>query len=72
MKLTPKAAAAKLCVSVSLVYGLLKSRKLRAYRIGVRGKGKWLIDQKDLDEYLESCKPMESAIPDDGQMKHIR
>ena len=54
--LTVKQAAARACVSPSLVYALLKARRLPAIRVGVRGKGKWLISVSDLDGFMASCK----------------
>lgn len=56
MRLTPKQAAMRMCVSLSLVYALLQKRKIPAYRVGVRGRGKWLIEVEDVDAYMAECK----------------
>lgn len=69
--LTAKQAAARACVSLSLIYGLLQKGRLPALRVGVRGKGKWLIHPEDLDAFLATCKLSELAAPE-GQLKHIR
>jgi excisionase family DNA binding protein len=71
MYLTPKQAAARACVSVSLIYALLRNGRLLALRVGVRGKGKWLIRSEDLDAFLASCKLSEWPVLD-GPLKHLR
>lgn len=49
MLLTAKEAAAKLRVSLSMVYSLVQEGKLRAVRIGRKGRrGKVLIPEKEL------------------------
>ena len=55
--LTPKQAAARMGVSVSLVYQWCKEGLIEHLRLGGKGKrGKVLIDPASLDRYLESCK----------------
>lgn len=55
--LTPKAAAQKLGVSVSLVYAWIESKLLPHYRAGLRGRGgKILIAEGDLNAFWESLK----------------
>ncbi len=71
MKLTPKECAKRACVSLSLIYALLQQRKIPALRIGVRGRGKWLVEEEDLDGFLANCK-VEDLGADDEQLRHIR
>lgn len=56
MKLTPKQAALRMCVSVSLVYALLQKRKIPAYRIGVLGRGRYVLESDDVDAFMARCK----------------
>jgi excisionase family DNA binding protein len=56
MKLTPKQAAEKAGVSLSLIYALCHERRLRHYRVGGNGKrGKILIEESDLESLFEKC-----------------
>lgn len=71
MKLTPKEAAKRACVSVSLIYALLKQRRLPALRVGVRGRGKWLIESDDLDGFLSECRVNELSVPDETDLKFL-
>lgn len=73
MKLTVKAAAQKASVSKSLIYALVRQNRLKHYRIGVRGKGKILIDESDLEEMIAACqvKPPEQAANDDEQLTFL-
>ena len=48
--LTVKDAAGRARVSPSLVYALLRKRKLKAMRVGCRGRGKWLIEESDFSQ----------------------
>jgi excisionase family DNA binding protein len=55
--LTPRQAAAKLGISVSLVYSWVESKLLSHYRAGVKGRGgKILIAEGDLLAFWESLK----------------
>jgi excisionase family DNA binding protein len=61
--LTPKAAALRLGVSVSLIYAWIGSKLLSHYRAGVKGRGgKILIAEADLMALWESLK-VEAAVP---------
>lgn len=71
MRLTPKMAAARMCVSVSLIYALLQKRKIPAYRVGVRGRGKWVIEQEDLDGFMASCKVEDLKVVE-GELKYLK
>ena len=60
--LTPRQAAAKLGVSVSLVYSWVESKLLSHYRAGTKGRGgKILIAEGDLMTFWESLKV--EAVP---------
>lgn len=66
--LTPKAAAQKLGVSVSLIYAWIESKLLTHYRAGVKGRGgKIMIAEGDLMAFWESLKveaaPAETRKP---------
>jgi excisionase family DNA binding protein len=69
MKLTVKQAAARACVSKSLLYALLKSGRLAGVRIGCRGRGTWRVEESVLDAFLEDCK---SEPPPEPPLRHIR
>lgn len=69
--LTIKAASEKFPLSKSLLYELCKQGRLKHYRVGARGRGKILVDEKDLSALLEDCR-VEDPLPDDGPLKHIR
>jgi excisionase family DNA binding protein len=68
--LTVKQAAASLGVSESLVYAWCRQRLLPHYRFGL-GRGKIMIDQAQLDEFLES-KHVIGFLESDGELKHLR
>lgn len=70
MRLTPKQAAEQMGVSLSLVYQLLRHRKVPAYRVGVRGRGKWLIEEEDLDRFLATCRVEEEKL-DEGDLTFL-
>ncbi len=70
--LTVKQAAARACVSPSLLYALLKARKLPASRVGCRGRGKWLIAVADLDGFLAACKLADMPVPDDETLTYLK
>jgi excisionase family DNA binding protein len=70
--LTPKTAAELYPLSVSLIYQMCEERRLPHYRVGGHGKrGKILIDPRDLDAFLESCR-VNDPPDDDGSLTHIR
>src|SRR5215469_5522592 len=55
--LTVREAAERAGVSESLIYLLCDERRLPHYRPGGKGKrGKILIDPRDLDAYMQSCR----------------
>jgi len=72
MRLTVKAAADRLGVSIGLIYQLCRSRQLKHYRIGLGRRGKILIDEADLQEFVEihAVGVGESITP--MALKHIR
>jgi excisionase family DNA binding protein len=69
--LTVKEAAAHARVSPSLIYALLKARKIPALRVGCRGKGKWLISVEDLDGFLAGCK-LADLPTDTGEYLYLK
>ncbi len=72
MRLTPKQASERMCVSLSLVYQLLQQRRLPAYRIGVRGRGKWVIEEADLETFLAECKVENLKPKDEEQLRFLK
>ncbi len=57
MKLTPRQASQRAGVSPSLIYQWCEERRLPHFRCGRRGRrGRILIEDTDLDAFLESCK----------------
>lgn len=70
--LTVKEAAQRACVSQSLIYALLKQQKLPAFRVGVRGRGKWLIAVADLDGFMASCRLADLPVPDDSEYQFLK
>ena len=72
-KLSPKQAAKRAGVSLSLVYQLCAKRRLKHYRVGGEGRrGKLLIDEDELDRFLESCRVADDAAGDDSDLRFIR
>jgi excisionase family DNA binding protein len=70
--LTPKAAAQKLGVSTSLVYGWVEQKLLTHYRPGAKGRGaKILIAEGDLMAFWESLK-VEAAPRQSGKPRRLR
>ncbi len=70
--LSPAEAAEQAGVSQSLIYQLCDERRLVHYRVGRKGKrGKILIDPRDLDEFMASCKVTDPP-DDDGELQFIR
>lgn len=69
---TVKQAAERAHVSRSLIYALLRTGRLKALRIGCRGKGKWLIEEDTLAAFVEECRagaPSPAALP---PLRHLR
>lgn len=55
--LTPKQAAERTGVSVSLIYQWCKEGLIEHFRLGAKGKrGKVLIDPDELARFLENCR----------------
>ena len=72
-KLTPKQAATRAGVSASLIYQLCAERRLKHFRVGGEGRrGKLLIDDEDLDRFLDSCRVEDDAAGDDSDLRFIR
>lgn len=55
MKITVVEVSKRIGICPSLVYGLVESRALAHYRIG-KGRGKILIDEADLESFLQGCR----------------
>lgn len=80
--LTPRQAAQKVGVSVSLIYAWVEARLLPHYRAGLKGRGggKILISETDLLAFWESLKveanPADHGVtaPPKGKLnlRHIR
>ena len=81
MLLTVKEAAARACVSVSLVYAWVAERTLRVTRVGRKGKrGHIRIEVEDLDGVLASLtvgkkepEPVKAPVPKKapGTFRHL-
>lgn len=72
-KLSPKQAAKRAGVSPSLIYQLCSERRLKHYRVGGEGRrGKLLIDEDELDRFLESCRVEDDVAADDSDLRFIR
>ena len=57
MKLTPKLAADRANVSVSLIYKWCAEGRLPHYRFGRDGRrGRILIDPVDLEKFIAECR----------------
>jgi excisionase family DNA binding protein len=71
--LTPKQAAARIGVSDSLIYDWCSSGLLPHYRFGRPGRrGKILIDDRELDAFLASCRQEACPQGEIPPLKHIR
>ena len=70
--ISPREAATRLGVSISLVYQLCREMALKHYRIGGRGKrGRILIEESELDRYRAACE-RDSQLPSPLlPLKHI-
>ena len=64
MKRTPKQLAQATGVSQSTIYSLVRQGRLAAYRVGCRGKGKYLIEEADWETFLAGCKT--DVLPPEG------
>lgn len=72
MKLTPKQAAERAVVSLSLVYQWCQDGVLVHYRLGRPGKrGRIRIEETDLTVFLETCRK-EAGPPAALRLKHIK
>ena len=67
--LTPKQCAERACVSLSLIYVLLRKQIIPALRIGL-GRGKWLIREADFENFLATCK-LEDLREDESEFKYL-
>jgi excisionase family DNA binding protein len=73
VKLTIKQAAERAGVSPSLVYGWCQERRLRHYRFGGKGRrGKIMVEEFDLEGFLEECVVEPGEADEDGPLTHIR
>jgi excisionase family DNA binding protein len=73
MKLTPKEAAERAGVSVSMIYQWCNERVLPHYRVGGRGRrGKILVEESDLEAYLRSCRVEAGAFRPEFLFTHRR
>jgi excisionase family DNA binding protein len=73
MKLTPKQAAERAVVSVSLVYQWCQDGVLIHYRFGRQGKrGRIRIEDSDLESFLTTCKHEEVKTLAPFKLKHIK
>jgi excisionase family DNA binding protein len=70
--LTPAECAGLANVSLSLIYAVLKAGRLKAMRIGCRGKGKWLVDPSDFENWKQSCRLEEMPQEDEGELKWLK
>lgn len=53
--LTVAEVAGRLRVSPGAIYAAIQTGRLRAYRIGTRGRGTYRVSEESLRQYLESC-----------------
>jgi excisionase family DNA binding protein len=72
-RLSPRETAEYAGVSVSLVYQWCAERRLPHFRLGKSGRrGKLLIEQADLDAFLESLRVGAGKEEPVGGLRHIR
>jgi excisionase family DNA binding protein len=70
--LTPRQAADRLGVSLSLIYQLCKEQVLRHFRLGGRGKrGRIRIEEGELERYRTSCLRQEVLVPQ-VTLRHLK
>jgi excisionase family DNA binding protein len=73
MKLTPRQAAEKIGVSESLVYQLCQEKRLPHFRVGGEGRrGKSLIDEQDLEAFMQGCRVEAESLPSGLDLPHLR
>ncbi len=70
--MTPAECADKANVSLSLVYSLLRAGRIKAMRIGVRGRGCWRIAPQDFEAWLQTCQFSESPHEDESEIKWVK
>ena len=71
--LTPKMAAERLGVSISLVYRLCNEGSLKHFRFGGAGRrGRVMIAEQDLTAYVESCRRESVRKSNVVTLNHIR
>jgi hypothetical protein len=71
MKITPRQAALRASVSISMIYQWCQERLLPHYRCGAKGRrGKILIEDTDLEAFLAGCKVAaeQASAPAPGPM----
>lgn len=66
--------AKRLRVSVGAIYGAVQSGRLKAYRIGARGRGTIRISEEYLRDYLEDCQSRADTLADGTptQFRHLK
>lgn len=64
-------ASKKFHLSKSLLYQLCRQGRLNHYRVGVRGRGKILVKEDDVQKLLDECR-VENTIQEDGPLRHIK
>jgi len=71
--LTVKAAAERIGVSESLIYEWCQHGILPHYRFGKPGKrGKIMLDEKEFDGFIASCRQEGPQADDEEPLRHIR
>lgn len=71
--LTVKRASELAGVSDSLVYEWCTEKLLAHYRFGTKGRrGKVMIDEKDLEAFLSSCRHEARTQAEVPPLKHIK
>ena len=71
--LTPKQVAERIGVSASLIYEWCGDNLLPHYRFDRKGKrGRIMIDEKDLEAFLASCRQEARPQGEPPPLKHIK
>lgn len=68
--MTPAQCAEQANVSLSLIYAVLRSGRLKAMRIGSRGRGCWRILAEDFEAWLQTCR-VSDPPPQSGSEGHL-